>query len=168
MPSPVRLAFALATILVCAPSASAQMPIHLSANAGIAKPFGNEADAYKQGIHAGIGVKIMLFPLQFDGSFDRMAAKSSTKKDLTVLGAGVTLPINVTPGLLPVGLYLLAGGGVYHHKAETSASDFGINGGAGVRVGLPFIRFFVEARGVAVLSSVSRLTYGTLAAGIRL
>lgn len=167
MASRSRIFFTLGFAFATASAANAQMPIHFSFNGGVAVPVSNETNLYKNGIHAGIGVKVLLVPVQVDGTFDRMSAKSSTNKDLTILGAGATLPINITPGLLPVGLYLLAGGGVYRHKAETTATDFGINGGVGVRVGVPFIRLFVEGRGVAILSSVNRLTYATAALGVR-
>lgn len=162
-----RFAFALVFMLVSAAEANAQLPIHLSGNGGIAFPVRNEADVYKSGFHAGVGLKIALVPLQLDGTLDRMSAKSAIGKDLTILGVGATIPINITPALLPAGLYVLAGGGMYRHKAETTATDFGINAGVGVRVGIPGIRVFVEGRGVAVLASVNRLTYGTAAVGIR-
>ena len=150
-----------------ASSARAQLPLQVSVNAGLAVPVGNEADVYDNGIHVGVGLKAPLIPLQLEASYDKLGAKDANE-DLTALSAGVAVPFGITPPLLPVGLYAVLGGGIVHHRAETSATDFGINGGLGVRAGIPgVLSLFGEARGVSVLDEVSRRTYVTASVGVR-
>ncbi len=59
-----------------------------------------------------------------------------------------------SPGLAVVP-YLIAGGGLYHHKnsarAASSGTDFGVNGGLGVRI--PKFHVFAEARMHIVLDA---------------
>lgn len=161
------LVYGLFMVLASATTASAQLPIQISVSGGLAVPIGNESDVYDNGFHAGVGVKLPLIPVQLEGGFDRLKALG-TNEDLSVVSGGISVPIGITPPLLPVGVYAIVGGGVYHHKAETSATDFGVNGGIGVRVGLPGVfRLFAEGRGVAVLDEVSRRTYVTASVGIR-
>ncbi|HUP90391.1 MAG TPA: outer membrane beta-barrel protein [Longimicrobiales bacterium] len=168
--------FAVLILLCAANTAHAQLPIHFSANAGIAAPFSNEKDVYKNGYHVGVGAKLMLVPLEFNASLDHMGenGKFANQKDLNIASVGATIPISITPGLLPVGLYFIAGGGVYKHSASTTTggelkgTDFGANGGAGVRVGIPGIAsIFAEGRGVAIFATGNKLTYITAAVGIR-
>ena len=158
-----KLFLAVVTLLFCAAHAHAQLPIHFSANAGIAKPVSNDADAWNSGYHFGVGAKIALIPLQFDAALDHMGAKGATG-DLNVGSVTADLNVPVTPGLLPAGLYLLAGGGFYHALSATNA---GVNAGVGVRLGIPGISLFAEAKGNGVFRTGNKLTYGTLGAGLR-
>jgi hypothetical protein len=146
--------------------ARAQLPVRFSLSGGLAIPVSNEKDIYENGLHVGAGLKLPVLPLQIEAGFDQMRA-SGTNEDLNILSGGLSLGIPVTPPLLPVGLYFIAGGGVYRTKAEATATDFGINGGAGVRVGVPGISLFGEGRGVVVLSEISKLSYVTVSVGIR-
>lgn len=164
-------------LLLCATSsAHAQLPIHFSANAGIAAPFHSEKDVYKNGYHVGVGAKLMLVPLEFNASLDHMGqnGRVANQKDLNIASVGATVPISITPGLLPVGVYLIAGGGIYKHSASTlqgadlKGTDFGANAGAGLRVGIPGIAsIFAEGRGVGIFATGNKLTYITAAVGIR-
>lgn len=164
-----RLICAVCFLIAGAGSARAQLPLplHFQANAGIASPVRNEKDFYKQGIHVGVGAKIALIPLQVDAAYDRMGGIGATK-DLSILSLGASAPISVTPPLLPVGVYFIVGGGLYRHDGAVKATDFGVNGGVGARVGIPGISLYAEARGVAVLDNINKLTYFTVGAGIRL
>jgi hypothetical protein len=157
-------------VLTGAAQASAQLPIQISANGGLAIPLGNEKDNYENGFHVGVGLKAPLIPIQLEGSYDRLNALTSTdatREDLSILSGGLALTFGITPPLLPVGAYLIAGGGIYRTKAETTATDFGVNGGLGIRAGIPGISLFGEGRGVLVLDEVSRRSYATVALGVR-
>lgn len=160
------LVLGLLMLLAGASMASAQLPVQFSVSAGLAVPLGNESDVFDNGFHFGVGVKAPLIPVQLEGGFDRLKA-ISTNKDMSILSGGIALSLGLTPPLLPVGAYVIAGGGVYHHRAETTATDFGLNGGLGVRAGIPGISLFGEGRGVVILDEVSQRTYVTASVGIR-
>lgn len=153
-------------VLAGAADAYAQLPLQVSLNGGVAVPVRNEGDTYDNGIHVGLGLKFPLIPVRLEASYDKMPARGATE-DLSVLGGGIAVPIGITPPLLPVGLYAIVGGGVYRTDAERTATDFGINGGVGVRAGIPGISLFAEGRAVGVLDEINKRTYVTAAVGIR-
>lgn len=165
----MRKTIALALVLVAAAATrgQAQLPIHLSVNGGAAVPLSNEADFLKTGLHLGAGVKIALIPLQFEGAYDRMGAKG-TGEDLKITSFGVSFPFDITPPLMPISVYLIGGGGMYHMKADTSLTKAGLNAGAGVRLGIPGFKIFAEGRGHMVFTESNKLTYGTIGLGFRL
>src|SRR5688500_19009033 len=145
------LVLGLFMLLAGAAQASAQLPIQFSLNGGLAMPLGNEKDIYENGFHVGAGLKFPLIPIQLEGAYDRLNAQlvtDATAEDLSIMSGGVALTFGVTPPLLPVGAYVIAGGGIYRTKAETTATDFGVNGGLGIRAGIPGISLFGEGRGV--------------------
>ena len=146
--------------------AMAQLPIQLSFNAGIAKPMRNDADVYDSGFHLGAGLKIALIPVQVDATLDRMGGKGALD-DVTVLGLTGSLRLSVTPPLSPVGLYFLAGGGLYSARNEVTETNIGLNAGAGVNLNLPFLKPFAEVRGIGLFSDPNKLTYATAAVGLR-
>jgi hypothetical protein len=165
------LVLGLFMLLAGAAQASAQLPIQFSFNGGLAMPLGNEKDIYDNGFHVGVGLKAPLIPIQLEGAYDRLNSNgentTGSTEDLSILSGGLALTFGITPPLLPVGAYVIAGGGLYRTKAETTATDFGVNGGVGVRVGIPGISLFGEGRGVLVLDEVSRRSYATVALGVR-
>ena len=154
-------------LAVCASNASAQLPIRFSVNGGFARPIRNETEVYENGFHVGIGAKVALIPIQVDLSYDKMGGKV-TNSDAKILSAGLSLPIQITPPLLPVSAYVIVGGAYYRVETVEEKTDLGVNGGAGVRFGLGGVGVFIEGRGVAVLSETNKLTYVTAALGIRL
>lgn len=163
-----KFVFAFIAVIAFAARADAQLPIHFSANVGLAKPFSNEKDHFGNGFHVGLGAKVALIPIQIDGAYDHMGFDATSNAnaqsdDLNITSLTASLALPITPPLLPVGAYLLAGGGLYHHPAKT---DIGITAGAGVKVGLG-VNVFAEARGHAVNREGDKITYATVAAGIR-
>jgi hypothetical protein len=136
-----------------------------SFGAGIAMPIRSEADTQERGIHLGAAFKLPILPLQFEAAMDRMSGKTDADDDLTILSAGAAIPISLTPPLLPLGVYLIAGGGFYRVDADETATNMGVSGGAGVSVGLG-LRVFAEGRGVLVFGDDKR-TYVTAALGLR-
>lgn len=166
----MRKTIALALVLVAAATtrAQAQLPIHFSVNAGAAIPLSDESDVLKSGLHLGAGVKIALIPLQFEAAYDRMGAKASGAEALKVTSYGVSFPFDITPPLMPVSVYLIGGGSMYHMDADTSFTKAGVNAGAGVRLGIPGLKIFAEGRGHLVFTENNKLTYGTIGLGLRL
>lgn len=166
----MRRTFVLGLFMLglCASTASAQLPLQFSVSGGIAVPLGNDADFLDNGIHVGVGLKFPLIPIQIEGAYDKLSGQGSVE-DRKVLSGGVALPFQITPPLLPVSVYLIAGGGFYRQDSGNgSLTDFGLNGGAGARIGVGGFGLFAEGRGVVVFSDVNKLTYGTLALGVRL
>lgn len=143
----------------------AQLPVQLSVNAGLAVPIRNDRVTHESGFHVGAAATITTIPLQLEGSLDRLGAKVGD--DLTVLSGALTIRINVTPPLSPLSLYVLGGGGLYSMRAETTVTDPGITGGAGLRLGGPFLNPFVELRGVGIFREGNKLTYVTATVGVR-
>jgi len=167
------IALALVIVAAAATRAQAQLPIHLSVNAGAAVPLGNDADELKAGLHVGAGLKIALIPLQFEAAYDRMGSDAAGVDHMAVTSYGVSFPVDITPPLLPISVYVLAGGSMYHQKVETSLGDAsqtkaGLNAGAGLRLGIPGIKIFVEGRGHYVFNEGDKLTYATIGLGLRL
>ena len=150
-------------------SARAQLPVHLSVSGGLLIPQGNAGDLYNQGFHANAALKVILIPVQAEVSYDRMSSRGFGDA-LSIWALGAAVPVELLPRLLPIGVYAIGGAGVYHHGDENDVnpSSLGLNAGAGVRVKpLPTLQPFVEARGVTIFRSGSRITYFTAGGGIR-
>jgi hypothetical protein len=152
--------------LLAASPAAAQLPLlQPSFGAGIAVPVRGEADRYGSGLHLRAALKLPILPLQVEGALVRMGAEADADEDLTIWSGGVAVPLRLTPPLLPVGVYVVAGGGLHRSDAETTSTDFGLSGGAGVSLGLG-LSLFAEGRGVLVFAD-NKLTYLTAAVGLR-
>ena len=147
--------------------AQGQVLLQPSFTVGTAIPVRDEGRDFGNGIHIGAGLKLALIPVQLEAALDRMGAEDDAADDLTVWSIGVALPVNLTPGLLPIGPYLIGGGGLYRHAGGDAGTNAGLTAGAGLRVGIPGLSLFVEGRGVGVLSD-DKLTWITLTAGLRL
>jgi hypothetical protein len=125
-----------------------------SFSVGMTVPARSEADTHGTGLHVGAALKLPLFPVQFEGALDRMGADDDADEDLTVWSAGVALPITLTPPLLPLGIYVIPGAGMYRHDGGT---DTGVSAGAGARVGI----------GVLVWAEDNKLTWLNASVGLR-
>jgi hypothetical protein len=167
--------FVILLALTSVSAANAQLPLHFSVNAGAALPLRNESDFLKTGYHLGAGLKVALIPLQADAAYDHMGGEG-TNSSMTITSFGVSFPVSLTPGIVPVGVYVLAGGGMYHAKVSDCTATatiscgetkFGLNAGGGARIGLG-ISLFAEGRGHMVFTSDNKITYGTIGLGIRL
>ena len=168
MPTTIRYRLAVSLVALMTPAAGAgQIPLlGPSLSAGVALPIRGEADTQEKGIHLGAALKLPILPLQVEVGLDRMGGKTDAHDDLTILSGGVAVPIGITPPLLPFGVYVVAGGGLYRVDAEETATDFGLSGGAGVRLGLG-LSLFAEGRGVLILDDDNKVTYLTAAVGLR-
>lgn len=161
------LVLGLLLVGLFAPRAHAQLPVQISIKGGATVPLRGEADAYENGVHVGIGAKIPFIPLQFEGAYDKLPGEG-VNSDLKILSGGVALPFTVTPPLLPVSAYIIVGGGLYRSDTGVDVTDFGANGGAGVRFGIPgSISLFGEGRGVLIFTDTNKTTYAQIAVGVR-
>jgi hypothetical protein len=159
---------AVPVLVLLASAAQAQSPAHLSIQAGAAVPLRNEADRLNTGIHAGASIKVALIPLRFDGTYDRFGAKLSGGNSLSVLAGTIEFPFSISPPLMPVSVYVFAGGGIYNHTEGLSKTNVGVNAGGGVSINAIAVKPFVEGRGNVVFASGNKLTYGSIALGVRL
>jgi opacity protein-like surface antigen len=154
-----RSAFAVAAIALAltasASTAQAQRPVSFGVAAGAAVPTGDLGDATSLGynVTGSIGYSMPAMPVSFrvDGMFNQLSGKDFggvTGPDLRIMAltanAAYTLPgVAVRP-------YVIAGAGMYSSKADVdgaeSSSDFGLNGGLGVRFALGGLSTYAEAR----------------------
>lgn len=141
-------AAALVLTAVAALPAHAQVssPIKFNVRAGAALPMGDFSDVAKTGFTLGGGLTfrapLMPVALRVDGDYNRF---SHDIIDESLSLWAITANAQVAPALSPV--YVLGGAGFYSQSAGgESATDFGLNGGVGLRIPLTTFNTFVEAR----------------------
>ena len=111
---------------------------------------GDFGDLLDMGYHAqvGAGFSLPMLPIgiRADGAWNRFDIEN-TDENVRILSGTLNAVVNLpTPGITP---YLIGGVGLYNGKNSgggDSVTDFGVNVGAGVRVGLPGLSVFGEAR----------------------
>jgi hypothetical protein len=154
-------------LMLVANRAEAQLPLHLSLSGGLTSPIQDTGDLFNQGFHVGAALKVILIPFQAEASYDRMSSRGLGDA-LSIYALGASFPFEITPAILPIGLSLIAGGGVYHHGTGANKSDLGVNAGANIRIKpLPTLQPFIEGRGVMIFRDQENITYFTIAGGIR-
>jgi opacity protein-like surface antigen len=150
-----------ATVSTFAPAA-AQSQVYLGLGGGGTIPVSNLSDAHSTGYNvlASLGAHIPASPfgVRVDGMFNQLPGKPGIGA-AQIWAANANLVVSLVPG--PISPYLIGGGGYYngqYHVFATSGgglsssgdlheNDFGLNGGAGIRVGLGSgIGLFAEAR----------------------
>ena len=150
-------AVAFAATLTIPAVAHAQMasPIKFGVSAGLSLPTGDDKDVVSSGynVNGHLGFQAPLLPvgLRADVMYNKFGEKNNDGVDLSILGGSLNGIINL--GMAPmVSPYIIGGVGVYRSKASVkgfgsdSKTDFGINGGAGLRFGLSGFSTFAEAR----------------------
>ena len=166
----MRRAAAFLSLVLClilANRAEAQLPLHLSFSGGLTSPMSDTGDLFNQGFHAGVALKVILIPLQAEASYDRMSSRGLGDA-LSIYALGGSVPIEITPAIIPIGVSLIAGGGVYHHGTGANKSSLGINAGASVRIKpLPTLQPFVEGRGVMIFRDQENISFLNFSVGIR-
>jgi len=154
----MRRSHAQATMLVASvlltPALPAQSSTSLGIAAGATIPFSAYADDKNPGYHLGLALDIRT-PLptiatRIDGAFSELKYKgSSTKEQIWMANANVVVRV---PAAMSVSPYVIGGLGVYNrHRTlvfgNTSSTQFGVNGGAGLRFGSSARGYtFVEVR----------------------
>ncbi len=154
------LAGALAT--AAATPARAQLAFGLGGGAAI--PVGSLDNSYNVGYNAlaTLGVRVPAFPLGFraDAMFDQMPLKASTGfSGNTQIYSLTGNAVLMVPGPHIVSPYLIGGAGYYndHYRVvvsggsvaaggSTTNNNFGVNGGAGIKLGVSTFSVFAEAR----------------------
>lgn len=163
-----RYAWALVAILFTASVssvASASGPLTLGLGGGITMPTNNTGDVLSNGFHlrglAEMHVPALPFGLRGALGYQKMnlkdalqAASGVTSGQSQILSglAGVTFPLMSTGPIRP---YITASLGAFHIKGEADSSgvslsksqtQFGIDGGAGIKFNMGPTHGFVEAR----------------------
>jgi len=154
----LSLALAALALTVAASSAEAQRP-KIGISGGVSMPNGDLADITKAGYNVNLGVefKPAVFPLgvRVEGVMNQLSGKSIDLGggeafdvgDLRVLG-GTANVVYQFPGIAAKP-YLVGGIGMYNTKAkgaDEGSTDFGINGGVGLKFSLGTLETFAEAR----------------------
>ena len=157
----------LVLCLVVVARAEAQLPLHLSFSGGLTAPVSETDDLFNQGFHVGAALKVILIPLQAEASYDRMSSRGLGDA-LSIYALGGSVPLEITPAIIPIGVSLIAGAGVYHHGTGANKSSLGINAGASVRIKpLPTLQPFLEGRGVMIFRDQENISFLNLSIGIR-
>lgn len=150
--------------------AQVSSPIKFNVRAGAAIPMGNFADAVNTGftIGGGLTLRAPLMPvaLRVDGDYNRFAFDQvipGTDENMSLWS--VTANAQLAPALSPV--YFIGGVGAYSMSWEgESETDFGLNGGAGLRIPLTGFNTFVEARFHSVFSEGENTNYLPIIFGV--
>ena len=143
-----RIVLVFGALLAAAPTLHAQMSVNISAGASL--PMGDQADFFKMGYNAavGVGFKPLLVPvgLRVEGLFNSFEVDAPAPADGSLRVMALTA--NATYTLIPQ-LYAIGGVGMYNSKAsgiDESESDFGFNIGAGINIPLTGFGTYLEAR----------------------
>lgn len=151
------LRVAAATMLLTAAAAlpahaQVSSPIKFNVRAGASVPVGDFGDAASTGfvIGGGLTLRAPLMPvaLRVDGDYNRWAGDEDLfGPDVNVSLWSITANAQMAPALSPI--YFIGGVGLYSANDESTdetSTDFGLNGGAGLRLPLTGFSTFVEAR----------------------
>lgn len=172
-----------------------QNGFYIGAGGGAAIPVGNFKDGYNTGwnVNIPIGWQSQTTPwgVQLDASYDRMNGKSLSSggisanvPDASIWAGMLDLTFRVPLGAESrSGLYLLGGGGVHHFKdyggssvtsggvtyssTGSSATKFGVNGGAGFDFPVGMLNLYVEGRFISVFTKGKNTNYVPVVAGIK-
>lgn len=146
--------------LCSAAPAHAQLPVSFGISAGATLPVGDFGDlndaGYNFGAHARIAVPLLPVALRAEIQHNRMKFSGSDANTLVTSGT-INGDFNFGPPMLIAAPYVTAGLGGYYIKtalrgatAGTTRYDdvtnFGLNGGAGIRMPLAGFSAFAEVR----------------------
>ena len=170
----VKTAFAVVAAAFAFSAAEAQAQIGFSIAGGPSFALGDFGDNVDMGYHvkaaAHFSMPMLPVGLQAEGMWSRWNHESIDDAKATILNGSLNAVINLpTPGFSP---YIIGGVGYYNLKEETplfegDTNDFGINVGAGVKLGLPGLAVFGEARYHNVFTEGSSTSFLPVSLGIR-
>jgi hypothetical protein len=143
-----KAVIAVAGTLVAITAAEGAAQVNLSVAGGPSFPTGSDQHldtGFNVQLSAGFSLPLLPFGVRADGAFNRFTEDHGNFDVLSgTLNGLIRLPL---PGISP---YLIAGGGLYSVKDEAHGDEretnFGVNGGVGVRLPLPGLSVFAEAR----------------------
>jgi hypothetical protein len=158
----------LTAALLAVGAQSAEAQIHFNVNAGAAMPMSNAGEVWNAGIRVGAGLEFRapLVPvgLRVDGAYDRLGLKLDGGSKLSILSgtANAVLTLPVMP------IYMVGGIGMYRSDAgDGTTTDLGFNVGMGLRLPLPMLSPFVEARLNQINGDGESFRYVPIVVGIR-
>lgn len=162
---------AASLLVVGAQRTEAQLPslLHFNVNAGATMPMSEAGDVWNAGLRVGAGVELKapLIPvgLRVDGAYDRMGLKLDGDSKLSIL-SGTANAVFQLP-IMPI--YAVGGIGMYRSDAGDGATstDFGFNVGLGMRLPLPILSPFIEARLNQINGDGESFRYVPIVAGLR-
>lgn len=147
----VRASFTMVAAALAFSAADAQAQIGFSVAGGPSFATGDFGEPLDMGYHAKVAasfsIPVLPIGLEADAMWNHFDVSESEESG-RILSGSLNAMINLpTPGITP---YIVGGVGYYDMKgsdADESVSDFGINGGVGVRLGLVGLGgVFAEAR----------------------
>lgn len=184
----MRVTMVIPSIVLALGAASApsvaRAQVGLGVGGGLTVPVGSLSNVNKTGYNvlAALSFRAPAFPLGFriDGMFNSLPTKVTDARTLQVWTVNANLVANLTSvPHAPVTPYLIAGIGWYNDRyrvrtsgntviatGNTSDNDFGINGGAGLRIALGSSSLFAEARYHYVFTPGQRLEMIPITIGI--
>jgi hypothetical protein len=159
----------LTASLLVASAQSAEAQFRFNVNAGAAMPMSDAGEVWNAGLRAGAGIEfgVPLVPvsLRVDGAYDRLGLKVDGGANLSII-SGTANGVFTLP-LMPI--YAVGGLGMYRSDAGDGAAttDLGFNIGMGLRLPLPMLAPFVEARFHQINTDGGNFRYVPIVAGIR-
>lgn len=170
----VRTAFAAAAVTLAFSASEAQAQIGFSIAGGPSFATGDFGDGLDMGYHAKVAAHFSLpmlpIGLQAEGMWNRWDVSDTNDANVQSLNGALNAVINLpTPGISP---YIIGGVGYYNMKVDTplgdaDVNDFGINIGAGVKMGLPGLSVFGEARLHNVFTEGNSSRFVPVSLGVR-
>lgn len=152
----VRASFTMVAAALAFSAADAQAQIGFSVAGGPTFPMGDAGDVLDMGYHAKVAAsfKVPVLPigLEADAMWNQFDYSDLDDANSRILSGTLNAVINLpTPGITP---YIIGGVGMYNGKDDIEgiedsegSTDFGINAGVGVRLGLVGLGgVFAEAR----------------------
>lgn len=148
---------ALGLALVIGLPATARAQLSFGLGGGVTSPTSRLSDGYKSGFNvlATLGVAFV----RVDAMFNQLDDKLDPSGHTQIWTLNANLVGDLLPRTSPAVPYLIAGAGYYNNQyrvtvngstivgqGSTSFHDFGLNGGAGVRVNLAGLGLFGEVR----------------------
>lgn len=167
----IRTALTVATMVLAASASAASAQIGLAAAGGPTVALGALGDAVDMGYHAQLSasLSVPLLPLsaRVDAMFNQFP-QTGVDHNVRMLSGSVNAILSI-PSIL-ITPYLIGGVGAYRSSgtaAAGSSTDFGANLGGGLRLGLPGLSVFGEARVHSLFNEGDATRFAPISLGIR-
>jgi len=169
---PIAIAVVTALALTL-PAGDAAAQLRFAVAGGPSFPLGALNDGYNTGWHAqasaGLSIPLLPISVRADGAYNRFPG--ATDGHFQVISGTINGIVSI-PSIL-ITPYFIGGLGFYSTKisdapatVDGESSDIGANVGAGVRLGLPFLSIFAEARLHNVFSEGDAVRLAPLSVGL--